>query len=141
MRIVLFSVWLIFICFNAFAQLTAVSGKVTDDHGKPVNFASIWIDTLNTGTVTNARGEYRVNLNPGVYRCSFRSPGYKPLRQTIKVQYPQISYNVKLSETSGPEIVPNYADSIIRKVIARANSKEDVRHYSGVLYNKVIQRL
>lgn len=141
MRITLFSVWLLFTFLNAFAQQPNIHGRITDEKGRPLNFVSVWIDSLNTGTVTNAQGFYQLNLNPGSYQCRYRSPGYKPVSQIIKVQNPQIGYDIRLSAIGGRDIVPNFADSIIRKVIFRAGSKERVPQYSGVLYNKVMQRL
>lgn len=141
MRTPLLSVCLLFIFLNAFAQQPNIHGRITDEKGKPLNFVSIWIDSLNIGTVTNAQGFYLLNIKPGTYWCYYRSPGYKPVNRLVKVQYPQIGYDIKLSALGGPDIAPNFADSIVRKVIDRANLKEKIPQYSGVLYNKVLQRL
>jgi hypothetical protein len=140
MRIVLFLV-LFFFCLRINAQTTVLHGRVTDEQGKPVNFASVWIEKLNTGTLTNNQGLYRLNINHGDYRLSFRSPGFVSSTQRITAQDAQAVCDIKLLQVDGPGIVPGYADSIVRMVFARENLKEKVPHYSGVLYNKVIQRL
>src|SRR5665213_4575381 len=141
MRLVLSSVWLLFIYVNAFAQQSNVHGKITDDKGKPINFASIWIDSLNIGTVTNAQGVYWLNVKPGAYAGTFRSPGYKSLTRIIKVGNPRAAYDEKLIPIENAGAGSDDADSIVRRVIARANSKEQIPQYSGILYNKVLQRL
>jgi len=141
MRIVLSSVWLLFVYLNAFAQQSNVHGKITDDKGNPINFASIWIDSLNIGTVTNAQGVYWLNVKPGAYAGTFRSPGYKSLTRIIKVENPRAAYDVKLIPIEDAGAGSDDADSIVRRVIARANSKEQIPQYAGILYNKVMQRL
>jgi hypothetical protein len=141
MRFTLFSVLLFFIYQNTFAQTTDVYGRVADGRGRPVNFTSIWSADINTGCLTNAQGFYKLKVKPGVYHLSFRSPGYLPVTKVVIVRGSQVVYDVKLTHLSGPYIVPNNADSIIRQVIARANSKEKPGHYSGALYSKVLQRL
>src|SRR6185503_15799346 len=141
MRIVFFSVWLLFIYLNGFAQQSNVHGRITDDKGRPLNFASIWIDSLNIGTVTNVQGVYWLKVKPGTYTGTFRSPGYKSLMRIIKVENPRVAYDVKLFPIGEADARPNDADSIVRRVIARANSKEQIPQYSGILYNKVLQRL
>lgn len=49
----------------AFAQSRVVSGKVTDNNGKPVPFASISIKGKGTGITSDVNGEYRINVNQG----------------------------------------------------------------------------
>ena len=49
----------------AFAQTRVVSGKVTDNTGKPVPFASVLIKGKGTGVQTDVNGEYSIRINQG----------------------------------------------------------------------------
>lgn len=50
-----------------FIQLLAgnVSGTVTDSSGRPLAFASVFVQGQNKGTSTNAEGRYSLTLSPG----------------------------------------------------------------------------
>ncbi len=47
----------------AFAQSRVVSGKVTDNTGKPVPFASVSLKGGKTGVTTDVNGEYSIRVN------------------------------------------------------------------------------
>ena len=49
----------------ASAQTRVVSGKVTDNNGKPVPFASVSIKNKGTGVTTDVNGEYSIKVNQG----------------------------------------------------------------------------
>lgn len=61
---------------NSFAQVR-VSGKVTDESGKPLPGASVLIVGSSTGTVTDTDGQYTLNVNDGSQRLSFSFIGYE----------------------------------------------------------------
>ncbi len=42
-----------------------VSGIITGQDGKPVSGAQIYVDSVNTGTLTNGLGKYKIKVNPG----------------------------------------------------------------------------
>jgi len=48
----------------AFAQSRVVTGKVTDESGNPVSFASVKIKGTNTGAIADANGTYSLRVNP-----------------------------------------------------------------------------
>lgn len=141
MRSFSFLALLFFLCANVSAQTTDVYGRVADELGKPVGFASVWVSELNAGTLTNAQGFYKLSVKPGVYQISFRSPGYVALTQTATLGSNKVIIDARLSRLACPDVLPNIADSIVHNVIARANSHEKILHYTGTLYNKVLQRL
>ncbi|NNU34553.1 carboxypeptidase-like regulatory domain-containing protein [Mucilaginibacter sp. S1162] len=82
--------WLLFISFNisAFAQQFTVSGKVIDDVGKPVPFASVYIQNTTQGASANSEGEYAINLKPGKYVLQYKAVGYmhtdQPVLQSLR---------------------------------------------------------
>ena len=49
----------------AFAQSRVVSGKVTDNNGKPVPFASVIVKGKGAGVQTDVNGEYSIRVNAG----------------------------------------------------------------------------
>jgi len=60
------------ICFSGVSsgqksgKKIVVTGKITDKNGKPVAGASIFIDNVKTGQVTDALGLYKVKVKPEV---------------------------------------------------------------------------
>ncbi len=48
----------------AFAQSRVVTGKVTDENGNPVAFASITVKGTKTGAIADANGAYSIKVNP-----------------------------------------------------------------------------
>ena len=51
-----------FLCFQAFAQNRTVSGKVTDENGRPVSNASIAVKGTSIGTTSNENGNYSITI-------------------------------------------------------------------------------
>lgn len=78
----------IFILFSfpdAFAQTTALTGKVTDAEGKALENASVQIKGTSIGTITGSDGTYRINLpKPKGNILVFTSVGFteKEITQT-----------------------------------------------------------
>jgi hypothetical protein len=58
----------------AFAQL---SGKVLDENGEPLPFASVYVRNSTNGTAANAEGEYRLTIERGAHEIVFQYIGYK----------------------------------------------------------------
>ena len=56
---------LVFASITSFAQTTVVTGKVTDDKGKPIEGASVVDKKTQKGTATDDKGMFSVNLKPG----------------------------------------------------------------------------
>ncbi len=70
--------WVIVWSLPAFAQNTnyIVSGKITNNAGKPADAASIKIAGSKKATVTNADGDFKFTLNAGKYTITVSSIGY-----------------------------------------------------------------
>ncbi|MEP7259147.1 MAG: TonB-dependent receptor plug domain-containing protein, partial [Flavitalea sp.] len=74
------------------APLAEITGRVLNEGGEPVVAASISVRGVQRGTITNERGEFRLNANSGDMLV-ISSVGY--LTQEIKVGS-QTSFNVSL---------------------------------------------
>lgn len=63
-----------------------LSGKILDDKGQPLSFATVAIDTLKKGVSSDDNGNYRIeNVPAGTYKVSVSMMGYEKLQQTVKV--------------------------------------------------------
>lgn len=73
----------LFLCAApAFAQQKAVTGKVTDEQGTPLQGASVVIKGTTTGTITNAAGNYSIRVTPGQV-LTYRYIGSLPAERTV----------------------------------------------------------
>jgi hypothetical protein len=54
-------------CFTAFAQRVTINGKITDQSGRPVPFASIYVKNTTSGASANVEGDYSLHLQPEQY--------------------------------------------------------------------------
>ncbi|RYF85555.1 MAG: hypothetical protein EON98_06250 [Chitinophagaceae bacterium] len=54
-----------FLSFAVFAQTQKVEGVITDNRGLPLEGASVTIKGKTTGTVTDNKGHYSLNVEPG----------------------------------------------------------------------------
>ena len=64
----------------------SIGGKVIDDKGQALAFATVAIDTLKKGVATDDNGSYRIeNVPAGTYKVSVSMMGYEKQYQTVKV--------------------------------------------------------
>jgi len=81
----------VFVAMLTFLGLSAqngiVKGKVTDgETGKPVEFLNVTVEGTSTGTSTNEKGEYRLELAPGKYSLIFSSLEYAQEKVAVSIQ-------------------------------------------------------
>lgn len=102
---ILFS-FLFFMCFTfqVFSQNNyTLSGYITDQaSGETLIGATVYIDELETGTVSNVYGFYSVSVPQGTYTISFRYVGYETITETI-VLTSNIKKDVEIAE-AGEEL-------------------------------------
>lgn len=148
MKPFLFIIGLFFTCLSAAAQQFTLSGKITDESGQPVPFASVYVQHTTTGTSANNEGEYTFNLKAGQYTIIYKAVGYKQelleldLRQsqskniTLKTEIYQLQ-TVSVSATAED---PAYA--IIRQAIKKRKFYlQEVKAYTADVYIKGLQKL
>ena len=106
---------------NGFSQ--KIKGTVTDNNGKTLAYASVFIKENNKGTNANSEGKYVLKLEPGHYTLVCQYVGYKKEEQKITVAQEDIELNFILSVqelTLGEVIIKNGEDpayQIIRNAI------------------------
>jgi len=91
---------LIFITLFSFSQKKyTISGFVKDEAGEELIGATIYIQNLKTGTVTNVYGFYSITLIAGDYKVDYSYMGYEIRTKEINLNQ-NISLNITLTEAS-----------------------------------------
>lgn len=104
-----------------------IKGKIQDDEGNPLPFASIYVKQVGTGTSTNLEGNYELPLSKGTYDVTFQFMGYVSQQKQIIVSggYTTLNITMQTQVYSLPTVTvtsnaedPSY--TIMRKAIAKA---------------------
>ncbi|MBN1416359.1 MAG: TonB-dependent receptor [Bacteroidales bacterium] len=65
----------------------AITGRVVDSENLPLPGATVFITSLNKGTVADNNGAYRlIGLNPGEYIVTVSYVGFKPIEKSVTVE-------------------------------------------------------
>ena len=146
-------VWLLLSLFiistaNLIAQDITLNGKITDEAGNAVSFATVYISNTTKGTSANSDGLYTLNLKAGKYEVQYRAIGFKPESRKIELQENQTlnivlkagDYQIKEVTVHAGAEDPAYA--IIRKAIKkRSTYLNEVNAYNCEVYIKGMQKL
>jgi hypothetical protein len=146
--------WILLILASTFriGHSQILKGKITNQNGEPIQYATVYIQQLRHGTTANTKGDYELRLPAGKYMVTYQSLGFEPIfadititdntivkNVTLPVQYYQIP-EVRIS-ASGED--PAYI--IMRKVIGMAPYYlNNVSYYKAEVYlkgNLVINRI
>ena len=83
-RHIAITILLLLTTLQAVGQTFTLKGLVTDDEGKPVEFATVACGEQSKVTFTNIKGEYHMTLQTAdSVKVSFSSVGYKPRTRTL----------------------------------------------------------
>ncbi|WP_162053590.1 DUF5686 and carboxypeptidase regulatory-like domain-containing protein [Pontibacter pamirensis] len=118
--------YLLFLLFllPALSMAGVLRGRITDENGKGLPFASIYIKEAASGTASNDEGYYQLQLSPGTYTFEFKYVGYRAKFQTVTIGEGTQELNVQLQ----PEVLN------LKEVIVRA-SDEDPAY--GIMRNAI----
>ena len=131
-----------------FAQDVTLSGKITDEGGKGVPFATVYIKNTTKGTSANSEGEYSINIKPADYDVQYKAVGYKQESRRVELKKNQVVNLVLKAELFELKEVairaggedPAYA--IIRKAIKKRKTYlNEVDSYTCEVYIKGLQKL
>src|SRR5687768_1826839 len=78
-------------------QAARISGKVTDEKGQVLVYASILVKGTTQGTTANKEGDYFLQLDPGTYTIVAQYVGYNRQEKTITVGTDNIILDFQLS--------------------------------------------
>ena len=130
-------------------QGALLKGRVTDEQGEPLPFATLYIRNTTTGTASNEQGYYQLSLAPGTYEVVFQYVGYKARVEQVTIGTDDVERNVQLRievyqmrevEVKANEKDPAYA--IVKAAIARRKYHlNEALAYTCRVYTKGMTRL
>ncbi|MDR0712391.1 MAG: DUF5686 and carboxypeptidase regulatory-like domain-containing protein [Prevotellaceae bacterium] len=102
-------------------------GGITDETGKPVPFATVYVREMQLGTSADEHGKFELKLPSGVYTCVLQCIGYQTIVQAVEVTGQGATLDVVLAARAyelETVIVSNtredYAYHVMRRAIAMA---------------------
>ncbi len=93
-RIIFLSILLIFITYISDAQI--LKGRITNEAGEAIPYATVYIQELKQGTTSNTRGDYEIKLPSGKYQIIYQSLGFSPVFFNITISDQIMTRNVVL---------------------------------------------
>lgn len=129
-----------------------LKGKITNQNGEPIQYATVYIQELKQGTTANTKGDYELRLPGGKYMVIYQSLGFEPIFADITMVDKPITKNIILPvqyyEIPEVRITASGEDPayiIMRKVIGMAPYYlNNVNYYKAEVYlkgNLVINRI
>jgi hypothetical protein len=94
MRFAFIIILSILLPINLFSQV--LKGKITNQYGEPIPYATVYIKEIRQGTLANTKGDYSIKLSPGKYAFTFQSMGYEPVYEEIVLSDGTVTRNVIL---------------------------------------------
>ena len=114
-------------CGFTIAQVSGIKGKITDDNGQVLPYATIYIRNLKTGTSSNIEGNFNYPLARGKYDIIFKYIGYESQLKFVEIKSGYLEIDIRLKpqaimlknvEVKAGKEDPAY--SIMRKAIAKS---------------------
>ena len=73
-----------------------LKGKITNESGQAIQYATVYIQELKQGTTANTKGDYEFKLPAGKYLVTYQSLGYSPVFYNVTISDQIIVKNVAL---------------------------------------------
>jgi len=73
-----------------------LKGKITNQNGEPIQYATVYIQELKQGTTANTKGDYELRLPAGKYMVIYQSLGFEPIFADITMAEKPIVKNITL---------------------------------------------
>ncbi|MCD4834498.1 MAG: DUF5686 and carboxypeptidase regulatory-like domain-containing protein [Bacteroidales bacterium] len=123
MRKIILTVFISFFGIYSFSQ--CIKGKITNNSGNPIPYATIYATGISKGTTSNIEGNYKLDLPKGNHKITIRYLGYKTRElnvscsdstQTIDIILEEQLYKIPEVRILASGEDPAY--SIMRKAVA-----------------------
>ena len=135
-----------------YPQLTwgQIKGVINDETGSPLPYATVYLENTSTGTVSNEKGHYTLDLpSNGEFTITYQYVGYKKAQFTFEYKGISIIKDMKLSpddQLVGELVITadreDPAYEIIRKSIKKRNYyKNLVKSLEADLYVKGVVKI
>ena len=135
---------------SAFSASTqGIKGFIYNEDNEVLPFATIYVRSIESGSISNAEGYFEIKLKPGTYDVVFQYLGYESAIKVITVQnsYSEVNIVLKSQAILLREVVVSSgkedpAFTIMRKAIAKAKyHTNQLDAYSAQVYIKGSGRL
>ena len=135
---------LLLLTFTQALLAQGIRGKVLNEKGEPLPFASIYIRNIGEGIPANQNGEFELKLRPGAYDVVAQYLGFATEVKTALVQEGWVTLDFTLKEQvyalQEVTVKTNQEDpalTIMRKAISKAKfHRLQVQEYSMMVYLK-----
>lgn len=126
-----------------------IKGKVTDDKGEVLPYATVYIEGTTIGTTTNGAGNYELTVRPGTYKVVCQYVGFRQSSFNVTITGSEAhEHDLKLREEAleMKEVVIRATDEdpayrIIRSAISRRKFHLDqMRSFQASIYFKGVMR-
>ena len=84
------------LCTSLALNAQVLKGRVTNDKGEAVQYATIYIQELRQGTTATIKGDYELRLAPGKYQVTYQSLGYGQVVHNIVISGQPVVMDVVL---------------------------------------------
>ena len=123
---------------------SGIRGHMRNQDGKPLNYATLYVQEKKTGTVTNEQGYFELPLSTGTWHIDFQHLGYQTQSRTIVITkgMQDLQINLKPQVVTLPIVTisareEDPAYTIMRKAIASARYyRLLIKSYESNIYIK-----
>ncbi len=139
------TLWLLSLFFIATtADASVLRGKIIDNNGAAVSYATVFVRETSTGVSADSNGEFILNLSPGTYTLDISSMGYKRERVIKEISDEEMFASFvlheevyRLDDVYFRRRADNRAVYVMRRAIARAPfHRQQIRDYESSVYLK-----
>jgi hypothetical protein len=139
------AILILLFCWQAIAAYgQGIKGRVLDQDGTPLPFATIYVKQTGSGSISNVNGLYEIRLSPGSYTITFQYLGYATEKLELQISTEMIPRDIVLQQQtfrlSEAEVKAGNEDPaypIMRKAIAKSSfHRQQVDGYSCEVYVK-----
>lgn len=123
------------------ASARNIKGVVTDEEGKPISYATIYIKSLQYGVTTNLDGSFDIPIPAGTYDCEVGAFEYTTMICRIEADSESLTVRLKprvyIIPPFDSEVNDSMVTDIIQKAVSRASYNRNlIDSYSADLYIK-----
>lgn len=144
MNKIILTALLLTVLYNGFSQNTyIISGKITDDTGKPLSNATVHISGTNYSTLSKIDGSFRLHTSKWYESLEITSIGFEPyILKLSRDHFSNLSVTMKNKAESLQDVVINLSQkpgkSFMQKVIEHKayNNPSRFRSYSYQRYTR-----
>lgn len=138
----------ILLCVAGYCQAGIIRGRITNERGEALPFATVFIKGTTQGTTTNADGQYHLELQDGAYTIVCQYIGYRKTEKSVTLagslqldfQLQPVSMQIREVIVKGNGEDPAYA--IIRQAIKkRPFYQQQVQEFTCNTYIKGMFKL